>query len=254
MDPSYADSDEDADAMARFMGFSAFGTQGPTKKRKFNPATDAMVDGQELASIDKGGKKGQGSGGNEVPLGKQRVMGVATKANNDEIDLDDDGEVDDDEEGGVDIRQAALRDGDNVGAPEDGTTDDEEEGPVYIDTSLPPPNLQGQAAQERIDAIIGSTMASPAPGMPKTMKVQASLPGRGISQYISALQEAPPPPRNQGHGPGTNERPRERGQRNEFWYLGYYDQGFNENPWAQLEKDKGLEARGSWVERTARVS
>jgi hypothetical protein len=240
MDPSYvsSDDDDDADAMARFMGFSSFGNQGPTKKRKFNPATDAMVDGQELASIDKGGKRGQGSGGNDVPLGKQRVLGVSKpSANQDEIALDEDDD-EDNQDGGAQIGE------------------EDDEGPVYIDTSLPPPDLETRAAQERIDAIIGSTMASPAPGIAKSMKVQTSLPGRGISQYMAALHEPAALPSNHAPVPpvGTNERPRERGQRSEFWYLGYYDHGFNENPWAKLEAEKGLEAVGSWVERTARVS
>ena len=39
-----------------------------------------------------------------------------------------------------------------------------------------------------------------------------------------------------------------RGERNEKWYLGYYDATFNVNPWEALEKERGLEAVGSWLE------
>src|SRR3978361_795256 len=78
MNPEYIDEEEDTEAqsMAAMMGFSAFGShKPPAKKRKFNAGTDAYVDGQELAKLDKGGKNGQGSGGNTMPLGKIRVIG-----------------------------------------------------------------------------------------------------------------------------------------------------------------------------------
>jgi hypothetical protein len=116
MDPNYVDEEEEAAAMAAMMGFSGFGSQKPpAKKRKF--ATDAFVEGQE--PVDKGGKKGQGSGGNTMPLGKTRVLGTgsASKAiqpvavNDAEIPLDD---------------------------------DEEPDGPQYVDTSLPPPILAGE--------------------------------------------------------------------------------------------------------------
>lgn len=115
MDPNYVDEEEGAAAMAAMMGFSGFGSQKPpAKKRKFT--TDAFVEGQDVMALDKGGKKGQGSGGNTMPLGKTRVLGTgsATKAiepvgmNDSEIDLGD---------------------------------DDDTDGPQYVDTSLPPPIL-----------------------------------------------------------------------------------------------------------------
>lgn len=43
-----------------------------------------------------------------------------------------------------------------------------------------------------------------------------------------------------------------RGQRNELWYVDYYDPGFNENPWKQLEKELGLPSVGTWLERPPR--
>ena len=46
-----------------------------------------------------------------------------------------------------------------------------------------------------------------------------------------------------------SSRPSHRGgPRNENWYLDYYDPSFNENPWAKLEKEKGLEPLGKWPE------
>ncbi len=95
MDPTYLsseDEDEDNAAMAAAMGFSTFGMQGPSKKRKFNAKTDAVVDGDELAALDKGGRKGQGSGGNMIPLGRPRGIcvpaGTVQKSNEEEVDLD----------------------------------------------------------------------------------------------------------------------------------------------------------------------
>lgn len=45
----------------------------------------------------------------------------------------------------------------------------------------------------------------------------------------------------------ASSRPSHRGgPRNENWYLDYYDPSFNENPWAMLEKEKGLKSLGKW--------
>lgn len=219
MDPTYIDEDEDASAMAAAMGFSSFGTQNkPNKKRKFNSATDAFVEGQELASLDKGGRKGQGTGGNTIPLGKPRVFGTATengKANDEEIDLEDE-----DEEP---VGEVAS----------------DEEGPQYIDTSRPAPAESQRIVQDQIDAIVAN--AQPA-----------------ISET-----DAPPPSGGahaSGRGPGSDvgsvtssSRPGQRGQRNELWYIDYYDPSFNENPWARLEEQKGLKTTGSWLERSSRA-
>ena len=117
MDPNYVDEEEEAAAMAAMMGFSGFGSQKPpAKKRKFT--TDAFIEGQEVKNLGKGGKKGQGSGGNNMPLGKARVIGTGpsnraiepVKTNDAEISLDD---------------------------------EDEADGPQYVDTSLPPPIMAG---------------------------------------------------------------------------------------------------------------
>lgn len=114
MDPNYVDEEEEAAAMAAMMGFSGFGSQKPpAKKRKFT--TDAFIDGQG-AALDKGGKKGQGSGGNTMPLGKVRIFGTGPANKDNELVGLNDSEIDLGEE-------------------------DENDGPQYVDTSLPPPIL-----------------------------------------------------------------------------------------------------------------
>jgi hypothetical protein len=248
MGPSYTSSgseDEETAAMAKAMGFSSFGALAPSKKRKFNPATDAVIEGQALAPLERNGRGDRGTGGNQIPLGKARVLGTITvpaaapKGNTDEISLDD--EEDGGDEGGegighLDMSVPALAEGEDAEVEEDGQE------PAYIDTSLPPPNEEARAVQERIDAILASNSA-PATLMEKPKFVQKH-PDRGVAQFMAQLQEAPPPLPVM-----TSQRPQERGQRNAFWYVGYYDPSFNENPWASLEKANGLQPRGIWLER-----
>ncbi|KAF7863941.1 hypothetical protein EAF04_006906 [Stromatinia cepivora] len=243
--------EDDSAAMAAMMGFSGFGDQNAlSKKRKFNAATDAFVEGAELEKIDRGGKKGQGSGGNQIPLGKMRVMGVKTveKRNEEEIDLGDE------------------EDGDGTG---------EDEGPRYLDTSAPPPIFDGieggeyalgqdgvsedpaiveerRKAQEQIDAILA---AAPEPASTNTSQPASGLPhglpGRLVHNNMGFKGSA-------GGGRGgrsggseagsmASSRPSGRGTFNKTWYEGYYDRSFNENPWAKLEQKMGLEAKGSWA-------
>jgi hypothetical protein len=128
MDPNYVNEEEEAAAMAAMMGFSGFGSQKPLpKKRKFT--TDAFVEGQDVMSLDRGGKKGQGSGGNITPLGKSRVFGT-----------------------GSSNKTKALT-GMNEAEIELGDEDEEEtEGPQYVDTSLPPPIISGsEGAPQYVD-------------------------------------------------------------------------------------------------------
>lgn len=249
MDPSYIDSDEEAAAMAKAMGFSTFGTQGPTKKRKYNPSTDAVVDGQDLASIDRGGKKGQGSGGNQIPIGKPRVFGLSTNGNTDETALDSrDAVVEDTKAGYVDT---------SLPPPMDEEIEEKHNVPAYLNTSLPPPDKETRETQERIDAILANTDLTPTPpgsralGNPPTQGL-----GQSVSRYLTALHSESQQPRlglaaSSGTGRPTVEsnRPAQRGQRNELWYVGYYDPSFNENPWMRLEKEKGLQSKGKWLER-----
>ena len=119
MDPNFVDEDEESAAMAAMMGFSGFGSQKPPpKKRKF--MTDAFVEGQEPSLlVDKGGKRGQGSGGNTMPLGKTRVFGTASSSKA--------------------VHSVAVNDSE-IALDED----DEEDGPQYVDTSLPPPILASE--------------------------------------------------------------------------------------------------------------
>lgn len=242
MEISYESSDDEADAMAKAMGFSAFGTQGPPKKRKFNPNTDAVVDGQELAALDKGGKKGQGSGGNMIPLGKPRVFGVAKVASNeDEIDVDE--EEDEEVPAYIDTSRPP---------PAEVAANGEEAGlPSHAEMRLPPLNEESRAAQEKIDAILAG---SPAVAQPVIKGKQE--PNRGLAQFMTALHQ-PLPPKPPVEPPSkaamtsssSSQRPREKGQRNELWYVGYYDPSFNENPWAKLEKANNLQPKGTWLER-----
>jgi hypothetical protein len=47
----------------------------------------------------------------------------------------------------------------------------------------------------------------------------------------------------------ASSRPSHRGgPRNDNWYLDHYDPSFNVNPWAKLEREKGLEPLGKWPE------
>ncbi|KAI9648216.1 hypothetical protein NHQ30_002848 [Ciborinia camelliae] len=243
--------EDDSAAMAAMMGFSGFGNQNPlSKKRKFNAATDAFVEGAELEKIDRGGKKGHGSGGNQIPLGKMRTIGVKAveTKNEEEIDLGDD------------------EDGDGAG---------EDEGPRYLDTSAPPPIFDGieggehalgqdgvsddpaiveerRKAQEQIDAILAAA--------PESSNKNISQP---VSGHLHGLPERPVYNNMGFTGGGGNgrgvrsggsdaasmasSRPSGRGTFNKTWYEEYYDRSFNENPWAELEQERGLEATGSWV-------
>ena len=259
------DSDAEAQAMAAAMGFSSFGaSKQPTKKRKFNSTIDAYVEGQELAKLDKGGKKGQGSGGNTMPLGKARVFGSGPKkdavvpktmeqragSNTNEIDLDDEGEQ---EEGPRYI--------DTSKTPP--LESEQGDGPDYIDTSQPPPmsNEEANEIQARIDALLESIGSGDPPNtLPvdtKTEQLQQvhGLPQRPAFGDTMFMQGGPRPQRNSrgdSASVASSSRPSHRGQRNEMWYIGYYDPSFNENPWEKLEKERGLVPLCPWPENQGR--
>ncbi|ESZ97308.1 hypothetical protein SBOR_2296 [Sclerotinia borealis F-4128] len=250
------DLEDDNAAMAAMMGFSGFGQNPLTKKRKFNAATDAFVEGAEMEKIDRGGKKGQGSGGNQIPLGKMRVLGekAVESRNEEEIDLGDDEE------------------GDQAG---------EDEGPRYLDTSAPPPIFdeagagepvvgqveasedpaileQRRKAQEQIDAILAAAPAGESADT-NTNTLQAvparlhGLPERPVHNNMGFTGGrgggSGRGARNAGNDAGSmaSSRHSGRGSFNKTWYEGYYDRSFNENPWAKLEQERGLEIKGSWV-------
>jgi hypothetical protein len=283
--------DEEANVMAEMMGFAAFGSQKPpAKKRKFNPITDAFVEGQALAKLDRGGKKGTGSGGNNVPLGKMRVLGQK-KGNADEIEFD----LDDEDDEGPRYMDTSLPPPVEAGLRSGNANLKDGDGPRYVDTSLPAPadvqrktgqgeglayvdtgEVPEEAAemQARIDSILASigsepvraegyydmhtesnTLPPPAPGLPQRLAFAASSDtefmqgasrGRASSDGASTSSRGS---RGRGRGGGGG---RERGERNEKWYEDYYDPTFNENPWARLEKEKGLPSVGTWLESQPR--
>ena len=238
MDSDYVSDGEgaEAQAMAAAMGFSSFGShKPPAKRRKFNATTDAFVEGQELASLDKGGKKGKGSGGNTIPLGKARVFGsfaavpvapMPVVGNRDEINLGED--------------------------------EGEEDGPAYIDTSLPapadqldvtkPPAVSGEEVEEvqaRIDALLAS--------LGPTHEPSSSILPSSVPDIPPRLPQPPPPGlSNKPPSWSSSSRPQQRGQKNKHWYIGYYDPSFNENPWERLEKEKGLQPLCTWPENVGR--
>ena len=277
-----SDSDSEGAAMAAAMGFSSFGGKPAAKKRKFNPTTDAFVEGQALEKLDRGGKKGTGSGGNMIPLGKQRVIGQKKERavqNEQEITLDED-----DEEGSGEDGPQYIDTSRTPPAADD-------DAPQYIDTSEPPPvvpdpaaEAEAQEMQRRIDAILESIGSAPPP--PSNDIDPLVPPGTSSHSYTGPPDMLPPPPLPatdlpdrgaagfmqggsrvgftsgasggrsdagsswEGSSRGGNSRGGHagRGERNEKWYLGYYDATFNVNPWEALEKERGLEAVGSWLE------
>lgn len=322
-DISLDSEEEEAAAMAAAMGFSGFGKAPALKKRKYNPKTDAFVEGQELEKIDRGGKKGQGSGGNQVPLGKVRVLGEKVQneeeivvyededeneeeddrpmeercldtsrpapieemaarkerraerrgkpmVNEDEIMLDDDDD-DDDEEEEVKKPERRYKDLDDIAArceaklyavlaryksPEPEPEPSQESEP----TPTPKPKKQKQKPKPPqglrafMAALHTPVVAPPSlPPAPGTTSQSAIPPAPGTSH--PSVPQRPPPPMSESTFSESSRGGRgrgERGQRNELWYVDYYDQSFNENPWAGLEKKMGLQSVGSWVERTQR--
>ncbi|KAG4441631.1 hypothetical protein IFR05_002915 [Cadophora sp. M221] len=319
-----SDSDSESAAMAAAMGFSSFGGRPATKKRKFNPTTDAFVEGQALEKLDRGGKKGAGSGGNMIPLGKARVIGGNKEVEVERKVVDNGDEIALDEE-----RDAVMRGGGEESSEDEGPQyidtsrtppAAEDDGPQYIDTSAPAPvhqenrghayidvdtsepapavsDAEALEMQRRIDAILQSIGSAPPP--PSN---DIDIPPPGKTSYTSASMLSPPPLPSKdlpnraavsgfaressdtafmqsgsrgGFGAGGSSRGARsdagsewggsswggssrggssrgghhgRGERNEKWYVGYYDPGFNVNPWEALEKERGLGAVGSWLE------
>jgi hypothetical protein len=267
---SESGSEDDAAAMAAAMGFSSFGaSKQPNKKRKFNTATDAFIDGQELEKVDRGGKKGKGSGGNDIPLGRPRTFGqkingggVVSPRNNDaEIPMEDEDE--EEQSGGVYLGsrpvEGILVEGKEI------VLQDGEDGPRYLDTSQPAPieaqslDTEKSEAQAQIDAILDSIEPLPTSLLPlppgSAASPPASLQPSITSPHISNLPQRPPPSFHDSRrgGFGGNKGGRgggnQGGQRNPTWYIDYYDPSFNENPWAQLEQENGLQSVGTWMKR-----
>lgn len=266
MDPNYqADEDEGAQAMAAAMGFSGFG-KATTKKRKFNSATDAFVEGQELEKLDKGGRKGQGSGGNTIPLGKPRVFGGVPALETSDVPYSEQGE------------RLVVGNGDAIDLGED--MDDEEAGPNYIDSSKTPPidtegyesvelnkppemsEEEAQEMQTRVATILarigGDDTSSSSAFKEPSERIEQYAGSRPESAYTAFVQGG------QGRAPGHQKDPHDsasvasssrqsyRGEQNPTWYIDYYDPAFNENPWDGFEKEKGLEPLSKWPENVGR--
>ncbi|KAG9231062.1 hypothetical protein BJ875DRAFT_132778 [Amylocarpus encephaloides] len=249
-------SDEDdaaAAAMAAAMGFSSFGGAKAAKKRKFNPSTDAYIGGQDLEKVHRGGKKGKGSGGNQIPLGRARMIGggppdlSGSVANEEETDADGDGE-----DGGVMINGSEEERGPQ-GQSAPGFED--EDGPRYLDTSQPAPVGQpppppastepDAKTQTRMDAALASILPPP-----RAFPRETEAAGASTSSY--GLPQRRPPGMRGGYGErgggGRGGRGgRGTGERDENWYRGYYDPAFNENPWSALEKQHGISSPGKWL-------
>jgi hypothetical protein len=277
--------DEEAATMAAAMGFSSFGQAPAKKKRKFNASTDAFVDGQELESIDRGGKKGKGSGGNTVALGRMRAFGngsggaeapsyeipapptAPVGGNSEEIALDDDEGGDEERPNYVDTslpapaEQLRLRGGygHSVDSSDESLLVKDSEGLAVKDMSFPPPTDPADAllTQAKIDEILASSMLPPPP-LPLVHGVSVPTPpGYSDTAFMEGKVRSPSPETEMRDGYVLTTReggvfPREipkQRQRNERWWDGYYDPSFNVNPWEKLERERGLRAVGSWLEQ-----
>ncbi|KAJ8129145.1 hypothetical protein O1611_g4487 [Lasiodiplodia mahajangana] len=221
------DAEDTATAMAAAMGFSSFGAQKPNKRRKFNPSTDAFVapispstsastSASALPFHRYNANHAATTGSNTVPLGQRRQ-----NTNADEIDLDDD---DDDE-------NAAQVSPEDEAAQQITTNDDDEDPePQYLDTSRPSAPIVADPAddlQSKIDAIVGNSAGPYTPVQPSSLVAGSEYSSRG--------------------GRGEWHRNINRDQSGTKWWESYYDPAFIVNPWDSLEKDKGLEPRGTWV-------
>ncbi|KAI0007264.1 hypothetical protein F4779DRAFT_519829 [Xylariaceae sp. FL0662B] len=205
--------DDETTAMAQAMGFSNFGAQNASnKRRKFNPRADAVVASSSSTSAIPSRRDAVselvGSGSNALPLGV-RIQ------NDEEINLDSD------QEDGV----INPKTGNGV----EGDYDNDDPEPQYLDASYPPvpASVDLEEVQSKIDAIVGSS----AQGLQaesssyEAIGIPGSRGGQGGRQA------------NRGHG-------RDMGKE---WWEDYYDPSSNVNPWERLERFKGLETRGSWM-------
>lgn len=165
------------------------------------------------------------TGANNAPLGKRRlpmnlpkpavVSGGGDDGNNpEEIDLDDDDDDDDDGEGGVDVGAA-------------GGVDGEEDGQAIVNE---------RAAALTVDD-------GPSISAPQQQQQHHSLPPRPQQHQQQSHHHGAPRPGGRGHGGQTP------------WWEGTWDprliSRMIENPWDRLEKQRGLEARGTWPSPSA---
>ncbi len=211
-----SDSDSEGAAMAAAMGFSSFGGKPAAKKRKFNPSTDAFVEGQALEKLDRGGKKGTGSGGNMQPLGKTRVIGKKqgegkkVVENRDEIALDEDEDEDEEQRDFNEVRRSKTG---SVGktpkvnketglehrylerATDTGADSSEGEGPQYIDTSRTPP-AEEQDEPRYIDTSMPAPMEQEPVVVDEISQAEKDEMQRRIDAIFASIETDPPPPSN----------------------------------------------------------
>ncbi|TPX17144.1 uncharacterized protein E0L32_003262 [Thyridium curvatum] len=227
------EEDATSAAMAAMMGFSSFGAQDrPSKKRRFNPRADAATGTGRQGPLPP---PPAGTGANSAPLGPARHYSSNLPLHPTPRDDDDD-------------------------------DDDDERQPQYIDTSRPvgheePADPEEEARfQAQIDAIVAAgnaTYGSVAPP-PSSSSASLSAPAPAPGLDGGPLPAAATAPARVPGGPGRGGAGGRGGHRHGAgpggdWWIGYYDPSSNENPWARLEGQLGLQAHGSWLARGERV-
>lgn len=192
MDP--ASDDEEAQAMALAMGFSTFGTKPSAKKRKFNPSTDAFVEGQDLEKLDRGGKKGKGTGGNMIPVGVRNTRmptGPVEAASEEDLKT---------AQAGTDAMRPSIRK-----SPERSVSDTED-GPNYMDTSRPPPITRksperSEDEEEDGPRYMDTSEEAPIHRKVDTTEAEEFLSTLPLNPASSTLSMRLPPPINPGIPP-----------------------------------------------------
>jgi hypothetical protein len=221
------DSDPDSAAMAQAMGFTGFGMQKTTKKRKPNSPPSQ-------------------TGANNAPLGKRRLplnlpgpvggvsgsgAGAGGDGNHEEIDLDED----DDDRGDV---------GGGAGVDDGGDVGD-----VGADFGAARGPLGALTVNDDAPATGGSPHQHQHQQQRQQQQQHHALPPRPHHQQQQ--QHAPRQPGGRGGGGGGPGQPSARAP----WWEGEWDPRLIarmiENPWERLERQRGLEACGTWPPSTS---
>jgi hypothetical protein len=234
------DLEVDDGSMAAAMGFASFGgASRPAKKRRF----DAVIAGQNPKPVAE-----HRTGANSVPVrasgassgaitgdrqtvaeDKDRQAINPSKAERDPNELVLDEEDGADDEDGTKDGERAIGDGRTApGTAAQAEDEDDDPEPQYIDTSRPSTELS-----TRDDAQFGLpsqlvALEDTTPPFAQRGNFHGGR-GRGRGAYRGGLHG--------GSAPGTP------------WWTDYLDPSFNQNPWERLERNLGLDARGSWVPR-----
>ncbi|PSR85603.1 hypothetical protein BD289DRAFT_482615 [Coniella lustricola] len=217
---------DDVAAMAAAMGFSGFGMQPAAKKRKFNPNADASVAGLPNKPSNNAGRDSS-TGANSAPLGQRRLPlppanlhsrphnGVKTPprgrdADGIYLDHDEDCLVHDDNDGiggtGIAVGGGAI-------------------GANHADPTHLVASQSMDKQHSRTDNNINLDAQATGPATPYQ---RTQIEPRNQQQHQR---------RGRGGAHADNGKP---------WWEDYVDVRMNENPWARLEQQRGLEARGTW--------